>query len=161
MDWSTALSTLVGAVVGVGSALVVDRARWRRERHQQRQQARQDAYVAYLAALHHANGAIRAISLGPDDAGTHGATTRAAFRSAGVVEAREHVILLAPESVAVAADAVFQCLRTLRDIVAQGQQLGSPDYELALRAYDDGLHALRDAIRADLGLERLQTRVSL
>jgi hypothetical protein len=162
MNWSTALSTLLGAVVGVGSALLVDRVRWGREHVQRWQQARREAYIAYLTALHQANEAIRAVSLGEDaaDAGRE-ALARAAFRSAGIVQAREAVVLVAPEPIVQAADLAFQRLRSLRDLIGQGHQLGSPGYEPALLAYGDSLQALRNTIRQDLGMEPLRTAVPL
>lgn len=162
MDWSTALSTLLGAVVGVGSALLVDRMRWGREQTQRWQRTHREAYVAYLTALHRANEAMRAVSLGEHATGTTlELAARAAFRSGGVYETREQVILVASEPVVRAADAVFQRLRELRDLIGQGGTLGSAGYEPALMAYGDGLQALRDAIRKDLGVEPLGVHPSL
>jgi hypothetical protein len=162
MNWSAALSTLLGAVVGVGSALLVDRVRWGREHTRRWQQTRREAYVAYLTALHQANEAMRAVSLSEDAAdASREAVARAAFRSAGTVQAREAVVLVAPEPVVQAADAAFQRLRSLRDLIGQGHQLGSPGYEPALLAYGDSLQALRDTIRQDLGLEPLRTAIPL
>jgi hypothetical protein len=162
MDWSTALSTLLGAVVGVGSALLVERAKWSREQTQRWQQARRETYVAYLTALHQANDAMRAVSLGEHAADIdREMAARAAFRSPGVTQTREHVILVAPEPVVRAADEAFQRLRDLRELIGQGHRLGSPGYEPALTAYGDGLQALRDAIREDLGMKRLEIRIPL
>jgi hypothetical protein len=60
-----------------------------------------------------------------------------------------------------AADEALQRLRDLGDLIRQGYQLGSPGYEPALMAYGDGLQALREAIRKDLGVEPLRIRVPL
>jgi hypothetical protein len=156
MDWSTALSTLLGAVVGVGSALLVDRVKWGREQARRWQQARREAYVAYLTALHRANEAMRAVSLGEHpDGTTMELGARAAFRAGGVYETREQVILVASEPVVRAAEVVFRRLRELRDLLGQGGRLGSEGYEPALVAYGDALQALRDTIRKDLGVEPL------
>jgi hypothetical protein len=156
MDWSTALSTLLGAVVGVGSALLVDRVKWGREQAQRWQQTRREAFVAYLTALHRANEAMRAVSLGErPDGTTMELAARAAFRAGGVYETREQVILVASEPVVRTAEVVFRRLRELRDLIGQGGRLGSEGYEPALVAYGDALQALRDAIRKDLGIEPL------
>jgi hypothetical protein len=103
---------------------------------------------------------MRAVSLGEHAAdATREMAARSAFRSAGVTHTREQVVLVAPESVVRAADEAFQRLRDLRDLIGQGQTL--PGYEPALMAYGDGLQALRDAIRKDLGVEPLRIRVPL
>jgi hypothetical protein len=81
---------------------------------------------------------------------TRSAAARAAFRTAGVTQAREQVILLGPRSVVVTADEAYRSLRTLRDRNGQGE--GLADYEPVLAEYDRCLRALRDAVRRDLGV---------
>ena len=78
--------------------------------------ARRDAYVGYLSALHDANEAMRAVSLGqfsPDL--TRVAAARESFRAARVTQAREQIILPAPETVITATYEPYNSLRVLRD----------------------------------------------
>jgi hypothetical protein len=57
--WIPMLSTVLGAVIGLGSALVGDRVRWRREQSDRWLSARREVYVGYLNALHEANQGMR------------------------------------------------------------------------------------------------------
>ena len=92
---------------------------------------------------------MRAVSLGqfsPDL--TRLAAAREAFRAARVTQAREQIILLAPETVIAAADEAYHSLRVLRDRIGQGE--GLADYQPVLDDYARRLHVLRDAVRHDL-----------
>ncbi|MFI6013301.1 hypothetical protein ACIBAG_31560 [Streptomyces sp. NPDC051243] len=162
MSWITLLSTVLGALVGLGSVLLSDRIRWRRERDDRRLDTQREIYVAYLTSLHQATQAMRMVSLGDHQAGvSRDLAARAAFRDAALVQTREHIVLTAPEPVVQAADAAFRSLRTLRDRIAQGQNMHSPGYEADLAKYDDGLQALRNAIRKDLRADALRSAIPI
>ncbi|MER5215413.1 hypothetical protein ABT063_33920 [Streptomyces sp. NPDC002838] len=162
MPWFALLSTVLGAVVGLGSALLSDRVRWGRERSDARLSTQRDIYVAFLTALHQANQGLRSVSLGdhPTEVARNLAA-RAAFRDAQLVQAREHIMLTAPEPVVRAADATFRALRTLRDRIALGEGVHSPGYETDLATYDSQLHSLRNAIRKDLRTDALSLAIPL
>ncbi|MFD0685692.1 hypothetical protein [Actinomadura fibrosa] len=149
MSWIPVLATAMGAVIGLGSALLTEHLRFRREHHQRFAAVRREAYTDYLSALHEANEAMRGVALGEYPDSTPQQAARAAFRAAGVTKAREHIILVAPPAVITAADQAFRSLRTMRDRIGQGEQLA--EYEPVLLAYGEHLHELRDAIRHDLG----------
>ncbi|MFF8868000.1 hypothetical protein ACF08B_38860 [Streptomyces sp. NPDC015139] len=51
MDWLAPVNTLIGAVIGVGSTLLADRHRWRRDRAALNQDTRRQAYAAFMTAL--------------------------------------------------------------------------------------------------------------
>lgn len=51
MEWISPVSTALGAVIGVGSTLLTDRFRWRRERAGQNLDVRRQMYADYTAAL--------------------------------------------------------------------------------------------------------------
>ena len=160
MSWIPVLATALGAVIGLGSGLLIDQVRSRRDDTQKWLAARRDAYVSYLSSLHDANEAMRAVALGDYSADlTRMAAARAAFRAAGVTQARERIILLAPEIVVVAADDAFRSLRALRDRIGQGEALA--DYEPGLADYTGRLHALRDAVRHDLGVKGSSPQIPL
>jgi hypothetical protein len=151
MSWIPVLATVMGAIIGLGSALLTEHLRSGRERNERWKTIRREAYADYLSALHEANEALRAVSLGehsPDL--SRKSAARAAFRAAGVTKAREHIILVAPEPVITAAGEAFRSLRTMRDHIGQEEALAQ--YEPALMTYGEHLHALRDAIRHDLGV---------
>jgi hypothetical protein len=156
------LSTVLGAVIGLGSALAGDRIRWRREQSDRRLSIRREVYVVYLDALHEANQGMRAVSLGdfPSDT-TRDHAARAAFRRAGVNQAQEHLVLVASEPVIQAAVETSTALRRLRDRIRTGQDHTSADYQAEFEVFTDRLHDLRNAIRHDLGAEALRTQVPI
>lgn len=61
MDWLPLTSTLLEAFIGVGSTLVVDRAKWRRD---QAREKRRTVYVEFLGALHIARESFWQLSRG-------------------------------------------------------------------------------------------------
>ncbi|MFE2990750.1 hypothetical protein [Streptomyces sp. NPDC059262] len=156
------MSTALGAVVGLGSALLSDRVRWGRERDERQSGAQRDIYVAYLTALHDANQALRLVSLGHHPAEvSRDVAARETFRDAGLVQARECIVLTASEPVVQVAEAAFSALRALRNRIAQGQGGRSPGYEADLTHYDDSLQALRNAVRKDLHADALTFRIPI
>ncbi|MCZ4607648.1 hypothetical protein O3S80_28580 [Streptomyces sp. Lzd4kr] len=48
MDWTTLAGTALGALVGIGSTLLADRARWRRDLADRTRQERRQIYVTVL-----------------------------------------------------------------------------------------------------------------
>jgi hypothetical protein len=66
VDWSAPVSTLIGAVVGVGATMLADRSRWKRDQSRERDQLRRDSYGSYLAAVIAAHEAMRAAGAGAD-----------------------------------------------------------------------------------------------
>jgi hypothetical protein len=162
MAWIPLIATFLGLSLGLGSALISDRVKSGRERRDRWMSLRREVYVAYLAALHQANEGMRAVSLGEHPAElSRESAARAAFRAAGVTPAREHVALIAPEPVVMAADAAFLALRDLRTRIAQGEDLKSPGYEPVLLTYGEKLQALRNAVREDLGVAALAVQIAL
>lgn len=152
MNWSTALLTLLGTIVGASVTLLADGVRWRRDQHQRSQAMRREAYAAYLFALHGTSENIRAVSLGehaPDASRTLAAM--AAFRSSNLNAAREQLVLLAPAPVVHAADDTFRPLRKMRNLLAQGYDFSAPTYKEVLTRYQLALKTLRNVMRGDLG----------
>ncbi len=151
MPWIPVLATALGAVIGLGSSLLIDQARSRRDNTRTSLIARRDAYVRYLSSLHDANEALRAVSL--DDSATGRAPPASCQGS--VPGCRDHagprelIILLGPQTVVLAAHQAFRSLRTLRDRIGQGEDLA--DYQPVLGEYGRCLQVLRDATRRDLG----------
>ena len=160
MSWVPLAATVVGAVIGLGASLLTDHLRWGRERADRSFAARREVYAAYLTSLHAANQALRASALGdrPDDEPLE-LYARAVFREAGVVQAREHLVLIAPEPVVKAGVDAYESLRVLRDVVGQGQSLA--EYEPLLRIYGDHLQSLRDAMRKDLQVTGPSVKIPL
>jgi hypothetical protein len=149
MSWIPVLATALGAVIGLGSGLLIDQVRSSRDNAQRSLTARRDAYVGYLSALHDANEAMRAVALGqysPDltrPGGIPGRQRHSGTRTDHPPGTGGPVIA--------AADEAFRSLRTLRDRIGQGEVLA--EYEPVLANYARCLQVLRDAVRHDIGVK--------
>jgi len=151
VDWSAAVSTLVGAIIGVGATMLADRSRWKREQGRERIQLRREAYGSYLAAIIQAHEAMRAAAASdglPD--GKRAAITEA-FRSSDPYVQRFELSLLAPADVVGDAVAVFRRTREIRDLLISGAGAETVEYRTAQRAYYDAIKAMSDTMRKDLG----------
>ncbi|MFH8620217.1 hypothetical protein ACH4E8_34770 [Streptomyces sp. NPDC017979] len=161
MDWLTLLSTLLGAVVGVGSTLLADRARWGREIRSQALEHRRTLYGEFLTTLNLAQESLFAVAYGRHPAElTRDLAARAVFGEHQVYAVRERVVLSGRESVVAAADLAFNHLKAFRDVVGSGARPDSPELAEAIHAYGTVLRELRHAMRDELGEPRLETDVS-
>lgn len=152
MDWMTLAGTGLGAVVGVGSTLLVDRARWRRDTVDRSREERKALYVACLTALRQAHEAMRAVSAGDQPPGVgRDAGVREAFRTSGVQEARESAVICVSAAMVPTIDAAYYTLRDIRDVLAAGHAIDSPTYDEARSRHGTATRAARAAMRADLG----------
>lgn len=95
---------MVGAVLGIGSTMVVDRTRYRREQASRVQASRvqdslRDLHSGYLAALNASSSSLRVIMLRESDAAARYQAALDASRDAAVLTQRYGVVLQAPPTV--------------------------------------------------------------
>ncbi|MET8858741.1 hypothetical protein [Streptomyces sp. NPDC004579] len=159
---TTLIATLLGALIGVVGTLLIERNRARKAEQHEKGHARAEAYIAFVVAVHATSGNLRTLALKiaavPEEEQLQQA--RDAFRSSGLYAAREHVVLVAPERIAHAADAVFVALRGLRQVVAEGGSVHELAYLSEVENYAAALGHLRSMIRTDLGEVPLERDVS-
>ncbi|GGY88679.1 hypothetical protein [Streptomyces poonensis] len=149
MQWITLISTMVGAVIATGSAILLDRQRWRRERSDRETQARRTLYGNYLASLSEARHTCGNVARDPDmEPSTRRTTAREAFGPC--IGLRYQMTISAPSRVVEASEDAFRRLRDLRDRVMEGILVTDPVYLEGRRTYDDALAALRVRMRGDL-----------
>ncbi|MEV7978426.1 hypothetical protein [Streptomyces sp. NPDC086519] len=162
MEWTTLVSTLAGATIAMGSALLVERRRDRRDlaidqdRHRRQMEtewrvARQELYSSFLADLTQARNEMRRIARDPEtshDQKAHAA--RAAFISCYGL--RYQMEILAPSTVAGLAIELFRAVRNLRDDFTEGAVAVSSEDSRLTNEYHEALRALRAAMRDDLGV---------
>jgi hypothetical protein len=117
MDWTVPLSTLVGAFVGVGSTLLVDLVRSRRDRIHQLVTVRRQVYAQYLDALTKTDGELQMLAVSQSTP-VDELDTRTAWRKYSLLALRYEVELVAPESVAKTADAAYRTLRNMRNAIS-------------------------------------------
>lgn len=151
MGWLTLTSTLLGALIGVGSTLVVDRVKWRRDQDRQARETRREVYVEFLGALHTARESFWSLSRGiiPSGKGLEDAA-REVLPESGLWMTGERLLITAPQNVIDVVDLVIKELRHLRDVVRTGYTEESPEYRQAESTYTDALVNLRTAIRNDM-----------
>ncbi|MDQ0793272.1 hypothetical protein [Streptomyces sp. B1I3] len=154
MGWTTVAGTLVGAVIALGSALLIERRRDRRELARDWRSSRKDLYSTYLSTLARARSELWAVARDVDlPAEERSRAARAAF--AGCYDLRYQFEVFAPRSVVEPALLYFRRVRDLRDSVGAGLRHGVPEYDLRAEQIADALHRVRDAMRSDMGTDAM------
>jgi hypothetical protein len=155
-QWIAVLGTALGAVIGIGSAFISDRARWRREQDRDRAGVRRELYASYIAALTETHESMRAVSGrdGPAGAGRAEAI-RAVFHDGGLYQLRYQIGVIADQQVLDAAEAAFQQMRDIRDAFAAGARIGDEQYQSLRMDWGALLRTLQHAMREELGSTRV------
>ncbi|MGW0574612.1 hypothetical protein ACWD25_01300 [Streptomyces sp. NPDC002920] len=168
MEWSTLAATGLGALVGVGSTLLADRVRWRRDLVERTRQERREIYVScltryrlayedmYAAAANHSPENAAAAGHVPGSTGREAAVreaaVREAFRASGADEVRESALICAPQELSDVIEGVYETLRDLVEVLASGEPpLDSPEFQERRLRHGQAVWAARAAMRRDLG----------
>ncbi|MCH5674696.1 hypothetical protein [Streptomyces gilvus] len=151
MEWTTLAGTGLGALIGVGSTLLADRVRWRRDAADRDQRDRRDIYVTCLTKYRLAYEDMHAAATEHRDRDTLDAAVRQAFRTSGCDEARESVLIRAPQELADVLEDVYATLRELLEVLALGvPALDSPEFQEQRLRHGRAVWAARAAMRRDL-----------
>lgn len=158
-QWIAVLGTALGAVIGIGSALINDRVRWRREQDRDRLGVRRELYSSYIAALTEIHESMRAVSGrdGLTPAGRRDAI-RAVFHDGGLYQLRYQIGVIADQHVLDAAETAFLHMRDIRDTFAAGGRISDPQYQEQRTAWGAVLRTLQHAMRDELGSARVELR---
>ncbi|MEV0186820.1 hypothetical protein AB0I54_47770 [Streptomyces sp. NPDC050625] len=147
------MSTGLGALIGVGSTLAVDRARSRRDKEARDEQLRRQVYGEYLIALSRTRSQLRDIAHNVQDSPEDRARqVRDRVRESGAYELRHQLQLCAPTEVLALTDRVHAALRDFRDQVLNGATSQDETYRAKRESYEAAARALREAMRRDLGV---------
>ncbi|MFH9424250.1 hypothetical protein [Streptomyces sp. NPDC017529] len=151
MEWSSLVGTGLGAVLGVGATLLGEHVRWRRATRDNRLQDCRNLYADCLVSFRQAHEAMR---LAADEEHpspqARAARIRQVYQASGCDEARERLTLTATEEVTTAIDASYTSLRNIREVLASGATVPTPDYQAARQAHRETTSAARDALRRHL-----------
>ncbi|MFE4698328.1 hypothetical protein ACFRIC_14785 [Streptomyces sp. NPDC056738] len=161
MDWLPLLSTLAGAAIGIGSTLIADRNRWKREDVKDGVRLRLDVYTQYTTTVKVLGETLRALAErqhASDD--ERALALREAFRDSGIAVASERMWLTAPEPVVKASNSVFHCLRHICDAYIDGTAVSSPQDRARWEARGKAAARMRKLMREDLGVGPLTERHS-
>ncbi|MFE3588348.1 hypothetical protein ACFXOY_12555 [Streptomyces niveus] len=151
MEWISLASTALGAAIGVGSTLLADRVRWRRERAGQDLDVRRQMYADYTAALSRIRTALNECAQADIPAGERSLTVRELFLAPGAYEIRHQLAIVAPPEVVEAARSAFIVLRDTRDLLVNGSSLNDTAYMEMEERFDAAVAELRTVMRLDLG----------
>ncbi|MFI6626454.1 hypothetical protein [Streptomyces sp. NPDC050528] len=152
MDWGTLLGTIVGAALGIGSTMLADHTRYRREQANRVHDNLRDLYSTYLAALNDSSSALRVIILRESDTTARYQAALDAFRDASVLTQRYGIALQAPPAVQENSDRAYRLLRQWRDLLNTHPDLSttSPEYLEGLERFHQARKDLQVAMRASL-----------
>jgi hypothetical protein len=152
MDWTNLVSAVVGAVIATLSAILLDRSRWRRERHDRLAEVRRTLYGEYLACLSQARNAFRALAR-DQEAGPAERARTARDGFAPCYALRYQMTITAAPTVVQASERAFRALRDIRDLVSKEVTAVGERYGEGRNGYEEALRELRSAMRQDLGSE--------
>ncbi|MFD9004064.1 hypothetical protein ACFV0T_24385 [Streptomyces sp. NPDC059582] len=151
MDWLAPMNTLTGAAIGVGSTLLADRLRWRRDRAALNQDTRRQAYAAFMGALSDAYTRLHEIARDDHPAEEARRAAHEVFVSSKVYPLRYELALIAPWEVMDPTNQAFWKIRDLRDLVSTGVTTRDPDFRRQTRDYLAATEEAQVAMRRDLG----------
>jgi hypothetical protein len=151
VDWGTLIGTALGAVVGVGSTVLAERSRWKREFATRELSVRRQLYGDYLAALSRTRNELRGLARSPSvPAEERARLAGETFRSGGAYELRYQMAITAPEPVAAPSERALIALRDLHDRLEAGGIHTDESWVACQEAFTTALAELRTAMRADL-----------
>lgn len=151
MEWISLAGTALGAVIGVGSTLLAERVRWRRERAGQDLDVRRQLYADYTAALSRMRTALNECARVDLAADERRSRVRELFLAPGAYEIRHQLAIVAPMEVVGAARSAFVVLRDTRDLIGEGAGVDDPAYLELEERLDAAVAELRTLMRLDLG----------
>ncbi len=151
VNWGTLVATALGAILGTGSTLAVDRSRWRRDHRSREYVARRELYGQYLASLSLATHQLR-------DLRRPGALTGdermrrvgEALSESGAYQLRYQMLITAPDALEGPIEEAFSSVRRLRDRFDEPDVCTDPQWDSSLDAVSEAIRALKRAMRDDL-----------
>ncbi|MBS2965297.1 hypothetical protein KGA66_19765 [Actinocrinis puniceicyclus] len=155
MAWGTLVAAALGAVIGIGSTLVTDTLRSRRELDQRWSDTKRLVYVRFLSALARAHSRMVVVAFGDLPADERRHAVHHAFHAdpqhADAKSVLRELGITAPNHVYRQGLKVYGLLREVRELLAQPAiTLDSEDYEPVIGAFFAQLEFLQESMRDDL-----------
>ncbi|WP_406376074.1 hypothetical protein OG788_41485 [Streptomyces sp. NBC_00647] len=150
MEWTSLLSTTMGALIALAASALAERRRWLRESEQRTRDDRRAAYVAFLNATAEASEILINIARGHDRDETALARAGTVLRDSNVLPRRLELSLVADDQVVEQATLTVTLLRTYRDTVARGLTFDTEEFQGARTAFNDQRDRLTQRMRGTL-----------
>lgn len=149
------MSTLAGAVVGVSSALIAERIRWRRDQEREGSQTRRVVYSDFLMALSRGHSDMRTVVLRVDRSTgdrLYG-DLHEALDGSGIWRLRQSLSLTASAEIIRLAVRACAALTRMRDgLIEDPDVRGDAYFRVRADLWRENAH-LREAMRRDLGMD--------
>ncbi|MFF1650120.1 hypothetical protein [Streptomyces sp. NPDC058240] len=156
MEWTTLAATFLGATIAMGSTVLVEARRDRRETLGEWRRSKRELYGAYLATLAQVRSDLQLIIL--DRSLPEAERIVVAHQTfARCYELRYQLEVFAPRAVVEPALTYFRSVRKLRDATGTGMENGDEECERVFPAVMDALADVRTAMRLDMGTDTLAT----
>jgi hypothetical protein len=155
MNFGTLIAAAVGAVIGIGSTLITDSVRARRELDQKWVDTKRLVYARFLGALAQAHSRITVAAFRNLSGEERRGAVHEAFHDDPQYSEAKSVLrelaITAPEHVYKMAAEVYERLRIVRDVLAQESvTVDYAEYEKVNTPFFAGLEALQNLMRDDL-----------
>ncbi|MET9889092.1 hypothetical protein ABZZ47_02560 [Streptomyces sp. NPDC006465] len=150
MEWTSLLSTTMGALIALAASALAERRRWLRESEQRTRDDRRAAYVAFLNATAEASEILINIARGHDRDDTALARAGTVLRDSNVLPRRLELSLVADDQIVEQATLTVALLRTYRDTVARGLTFDTEEFQGARTAFNDQRDRLTQRMRGTL-----------
>lgn len=147
MEWTALISTALGAVIGVGSTLLADRLRWKRDTGERERETLHATYAQFLEALTQARDLISHASRDFTAAEEDRRSVMTALLDHGVHVKQYQLELPAPPQVVEKARDAADKLAAYRDVVVEGGKRDDPECTQARRAFRSSRQELMEAMR--------------
>ncbi|WP_371670153.1 hypothetical protein OG985_22470 [Streptomyces sp. NBC_00289] len=145
---------MAGAVVGVGSALIAERLRWRRDQEKEGAQTRRVVYSDFLMALSRGHSDMRTVVLRSDQPTgdrLYG-DLHQALDGSGIWRLRQSLSLTASAEIIQLAVRACDALTAMRDRLVEDPDIRADAYLLCRADLWRENAQLREAMRKDLGM---------
>ncbi|MET9899616.1 hypothetical protein [Streptomyces sp. NPDC006446] len=150
MEWTSLLSTTMGALIALAASALAERRRWLRESEQRTRDDRRAAYVAFLNATAEASEILINIARGHDRDETALARAGTVLRDSNVLPRRLELSLVADDQVVEQATLTVALLRTYRDTVARGLTFDTEEFQGVRTAFNEQRDRLTQRMRGTL-----------
>ncbi|MER5474449.1 hypothetical protein [Streptomyces sp. NPDC002685] len=150
MEWTSLLSTTMGALIALAASALAERRRWLREIEQRTRDDRRAAYVAFLNATAEASEILINIARGHDRDETALSRAGTVLRDSNTLSRRLELSLVAEDHVVEQAALTITLLRAYRDAVAQGLTFETEEFQSARAAFNEQRDRLTQHMRGTL-----------
>ncbi|MFI0960445.1 hypothetical protein ACH4S8_03325 [Streptomyces sp. NPDC021080] len=150
MEWTSLLSTTLGAFIALAASALADRRRWLREREQRSRDERRAVYVAFLNATAEASEILIGIARGHDHDDRALARAGTVLRDSNTLARRLELSLVADDHVVRQAVLTVTLLRAYRDAVTQGLTPETDELQRARAAFNEQRDRLTQQMRGTL-----------